>query len=473
MGLKELKVKQSSKVTSKVNQSSRAKRLRKRKASAEETYEDKKKRENQIIQRIMKEMAAARNGGNNELIKNGEITPLTRDKLSKRNRFIGKELFIAMMSPEEGKNRKGTGNIGNAVIEVAGKGDLIINSDNSDDNKLKENTETTLLTKVAEKDDLNNDNNNNNNNSDGGEAVDDDSYDVSAPLERPNLFGMFDYETDSDDDDDDEISMKNFPTMAKRKSKKTKRKKSKNILAGGGFPTMAILKNKKNKRKKFKNILAGGGDKKKIVPTNVIKKKVQNSKRNNEKQKGDANNNKTGKESDTSASSVLPPKVDKKVQLIHIKAAIQTLEERVKQRKEGGGKISKTTEEMHKQLMAKRLRRERNQIALKAAMYAKGNSKAIASQYVRKQDVADNKHKRAIVHHTSSHYHMLHGRNFQSGNRIKGVTSRHSRQNSIRQMKSRSKMLKARDVARGITGPSGKGGGKTKSKKKKSKKGKK
>ena len=106
-------------------------------------------------------------------------------------------------------------------------------------------------------------------------------------------------------------------------------------------------------------------------------------------------------------------------------------------------------------------------------MYAKGNSKAIASQYVRKQDVADNKHKRAIVHHTSSHYHMLHGRNFQSGNRIKGVTSRHSRQNSIRQMKSRSKMLKARDVARGITGPSGKGGGKTKSKKKKSKKGKK
>ena len=164
MGLKELKVKQSSKVTTKVNQSSRAKRLRKRKASAEETYEDKKKRENQIIQRIMKEMAAVRNGGNNELIKNGEITPLTRDKLSKRNRFIGKELFIAMMSPEEGKNRKGTGNIGNAIIEVAGKGDLIINSDNSDDNKLKENTEKTTLTKVAEKDDLNNNNNINNNN---------------------------------------------------------------------------------------------------------------------------------------------------------------------------------------------------------------------------------------------------------------------------------------------------------------------
>jgi hypothetical protein len=158
---------------------------------------------------------------------------------------------------------------------------------------------------------------------------------------------------------------------------------------------------------------------------------------------------------------------------IHAQLAIRRLEERMKLDSEEleTGEISnirKVTQDLHEQLMAKELRRERNQIALKAAIYAKGNTKAIASQYVRKQDVADNAAKRAIVHHTGSHYVMLHGKNYQSGNRLKGVVSRHSKQAALRQQKSKDSMLKARDVARGITGPSGKSGGKTVSKKKKS-----
>jgi hypothetical protein len=64
---------------------------------------------------------------------------------------------------------------------------------------------------------------------------------------------------------------------------------------------------------------------------------------------------------------------------------------------------------------------------------AKGNSKAIASTYTYKADFADNKRMRSIVHHWGaggggSHYMMAGGKQFQKGNRVKGVVSRHSRQ---------------------------------------------
>jgi hypothetical protein len=56
------------------------------------------------------------------------------------------------------------------------------------------------------------------------------------------------------------------------------------------------------------------------------------------------------------------------------------------------------------------------------------NSKAIPSAYVHKVDAADNAAKRAIVHHTGSHYHMAGSKQFQKGVRVKGVISRHSKQ---------------------------------------------
>ena len=60
------------------------------------------------------------------------------------------------------------------------------------------------------------------------------------------------------------------------------------------------------------------------------------------------------------------------------------------------------------------------------------NSKAIPSQYNYKKDVVNDITANAIRHHTSSHYVMAGGVQFQRGCRIKGVVSRHSRQAAIR-----------------------------------------
>lgn len=75
----------------------------------------------------------------------------------------------------------------------------------------------------------------------------------------------------------------------------------------------------------------------------------------------------------------------------------------------------------------------RNGVLVKSHMFAKGKSKAISSTFVFKKDPADNKARRAIVHHWGaggggSHYHMAGSRNFQKGNRKKGLILRHSRQ---------------------------------------------
>ena len=103
-----------------------------------------------------------------------------------------------------------------------------------------------------------------------------------------------------------------------------------------------------------------------------------------------------------------------------------------------------------------RLREERkkNQLLLKNMMSAKGNSKAIASQYSYRIDPADDPTRRAVVHHTGSHYVNAHSRAFKVGDKVKGLVARHSRQAAIRLQKSKNKMLAARDAARGITGPS-------------------
>jgi hypothetical protein len=57
----------------------------------------------------------------------------------------------------------------------------------------------------------------------------------------------------------------------------------------------------------------------------------------------------------------------------------------------------------------------------------KGTSKAIASTYVYKPGAADNKHRRAIVHHAGSHFHMAGSRQFHRGVRVKGVKFRSRR----------------------------------------------
>jgi hypothetical protein len=82
----------------------------------------------------------------------------------------------------------------------------------------------------------------------------------------------------------------------------------------------------------------------------------------------------------------------------------------------------------------------------------KGNSsKAIPSQFVHQPSAADNAAKRAIVHHTGSHYHMAGGVQYQRGVRVKGVVSRHSQQGAKLQAArmAQRNMYDAREDARG------------------------
>ena len=98
--------------------------------------------------------------------------------------------------------------------------------------------------------------------------------------------------------------------------------------------------------------------------------------------------------------------------------------------------------------------RKHNEIAVRSMRLAKaGASKALAAQYGTKAQFADNKARRAIVHHWGaggggSHYHTAiehHGsKQFQKGVRIKGVISRHSKQGAKMQA---ARVQKARNKA--------------------------
>jgi hypothetical protein len=59
-------------------------------------------------------------------------------------------------------------------------------------------------------------------------------------------------------------------------------------------------------------------------------------------------------------------------------------------------------------------------------------SNAIPSQYNHKKDVVNDTTANANRHHTSSHYVMAGGVQFQRGCRVKGVVSRHSKQAAVR-----------------------------------------
>jgi hypothetical protein len=98
----------------------------------------------------------------------------------------------------------------------------------------------------------------------------------------------------------------------------------------------------------------------------------------------------------------------------------------------------------------------------------KGECKAIPSNYVYQPCSADNAAKRAIVHHTGSHYHMAGSRQFQKGVRVKGTISRHSKQGAKLQAAriSSKNMLTAREDARGERFAGGKSLGKSTKKQK-------
>lgn len=60
------------------------------------------------------------------------------------------------------------------------------------------------------------------------------------------------------------------------------------------------------------------------------------------------------------------------------------------------------------------------------------DSNAIPSQYYHRRDTVNDTTANANRHHTSSHYVMAGGVQFQRGCRVKGVVSRHSRQAAVR-----------------------------------------
>lgn len=113
--------------------------------------------------------------------------------------------------------------------------------------------------------------------------------------------------------------------------------------------------------------------------------------------------------------------------------------------------------------------REDYKLLKKSAMFEKQESKANPSTFAHKINEADNAEKRAIVHHTSSHYHMAGSVQFQRGVRVKGTVSRHSKQGMKLQAArvAAKNMLTAREDAKGQRSEGPKGLGKTKSKKKK------
>jgi hypothetical protein len=123
----------------------------------------------------------------------------------------------------------------------------------------------------------------------------------------------------------------------------------------------------------------------------------------------------------------------------------------------------------HSDLVTKQKAHNRT-LAREHANFSKkaNSSKALPAQFHHKMDVADNAAKRAIVHHTGSHYHMAGSKQFQRGVRVKGVISRHSKQGAKMQAArvSSKNMFTAREDAKGQRSTGGKSVGKQKKKSK-------
>jgi len=83
-------------------------------------------------------------------------------------------------------------------------------------------------------------------------------------------------------------------------------------------------------------------------------------------------------------------------------------------------------------LFVKREKFQNRKLVQMAMMEGYIGCKALPSQYEHKADTTHDKTADAVRHHTSSHYHMAGGVQFQRGVRVKGVVSRHSKQAAIR-----------------------------------------
>ena len=88
-----------------------------------------------------------------------------------------------------------------------------------------------------------------------------------------------------------------------------------------------------------------------------------------------------------------------------------------------------TVENMQAKLALYKQHKAEHQLLGREFRFAKGNSKALASQYSYRIDPSDNARQRANVHHTGSHYHMAASRSMYYG-RSKGLMARHSAQGS-------------------------------------------
>jgi pre-60S factor REI1 len=107
-------------------------------------------------------------------------------------------------------------------------------------------------------------------------------------------------------------------------------------------------------------------------------------------------------------------------------------------RKDAAGGVlvphAKSTRQIEAEMALREQAKRRDMVLRRSAGLAlHGASKAISSSYTHKADAADNKHARAVVHHWGaggggSHYHMAGSRQYQKGNKVKGVVLRHSRQ---------------------------------------------
>uniref|UniRef100_A0A7S1FMF2 C2H2-type domain-containing protein n=1 Tax=Corethron hystrix TaxID=216773 RepID=A0A7S1FMF2_9STRA len=86
-------------------------------------------------------------------------------------------------------------------------------------------------------------------------------------------------------------------------------------------------------------------------------------------------------------------------------------------------------ETLEEKLAAYKRHKAEYQLLGREFRFAKGNSKALPSQYTFRIDPADNQRRRENIHHTGSHYHMQAARSMQFG-RSKGLMARHSSQGS-------------------------------------------
>jgi len=113
--------------------------------------------------------------------------------------------------------------------------------------------------------------------------------------------------------------------------------------------------------------------------------------------------------------------------------------------------MAANVEDMQAKLALYKEHKREHQLLGREFKFAKGNSKALASQYSYRIDPSDNARTRANVHHTGSHYHMAAARSMYYG-RSKGLMARHSSQGS--------RLQASRMAAKETAKMHGKGGGK-------------